>query len=70
MFRKLRGRLKELDIDQAYLAERLGLARETVSRKMTGRLLWTIGEMYMIMDLIHESYEKLHEYFPKNGRAA
>ena len=70
MHQKLRKKLKELEIDQVYLAEKLDLARETVSRRMTGKLAWTSTEMYIIMNLIREPHEKLHEYFPESGKAA
>ena len=65
MFRKLRGRLREMDIDQKCLAKLLGVNQSAISHRFTGITSWTLGEMYIIMDLIKESYEKLHEYFPK-----
>lgn len=67
MFNKLRGKLHELDIDQSYLAHKLKICPMSVSRKMTGKRPWTLDEMYAVMDLIQEPYEKLHEYFPKDG---
>ena len=65
MFRKLRGKLCEMDLDQEYLAEKLGICVMSVSRKMTGKRPWALPEMYAVMDLIQEPYEKLHIYFPK-----
>lgn len=67
MFRKLRGKLRELDIDQSYLAKKLDICVMSISRKMTGKSPWTSDEMYAVMDLIQEPYEKLHEFFPKGG---
>lgn len=67
-FSKLRGKLSENDIDQKYLAKKLGLSENTVSYRMTGRFPWTLEEMYSVMDLIREPHELLHEYFPKGGR--
>jgi hypothetical protein len=69
MFNKLRGKLREFDIDQSYLAHKLKICPMSVSRKMTGKRPWTSDEMYAVMDLIQEPYEKLHEYFPKDGGA-
>jgi hypothetical protein len=67
VFRKLRGRLRELDIGQEYLADKLGVCLMSISRSFTGKRPWTLTEMYAIIELINEPYEKLHEYFPKNG---
>jgi len=70
VFRKLRGKLKELDVDQKYLAKLFDLSQSSVSHRLTSLTPWTLDEMYFVMDLIHEPYEKLHEYFPKGGRTA
>jgi len=67
MFRKLRGKLKELDIDQKYLSKKLDLSVMSISRSFTNHRAWQLSEMYAVMDLIQEPYEKLHEYFPKDG---
>lgn len=67
MFRKLRGKLKELDIDQKYLAKFFGLSQASISHRLTNQCSWTLDEMYVVMDLIQEPHEKLHEYFPKDG---
>jgi hypothetical protein len=67
MFRKLRGKLKEMDIDQAYLGKQLGLTRVCISNRMTGKVAWCLNEMYALMELIQEPVERLHEYFPKDG---
>jgi len=70
MFRKLRGILAELEIDQAYLAKHLGVSQQSVSNRMRGKYPWTLSETYAVMDLIQEPYERLHIYFPKNGKTA
>lgn len=69
MYRKLRGKLKEIDADQKYIAKKLNVSSVCISQKMTGKHQWKLDEMYFLMDLIREPYEKLHEYFPKNGQA-
>jgi hypothetical protein len=70
MFRKLRGKLAEFEIDQIYLAKKLGVTQQCISHRMTGKYPWTLTEMYAVMDLIQEPYDKLHEYFPKDGVTA
>jgi len=67
MFRKLRGKLKEFDIDQSYLADKFGVNVMTVSHCMTGKTQWRLDWMYAILDLIHESPEQLNTYFPRGG---
>jgi DNA-binding XRE family transcriptional regulator len=67
MFRKLRGIFAELEFDQAYIAEKLHVSQQSISNRMRGKYPWTLDEMYAVMDLIQEPYERLHEYFPKGG---
>lgn len=68
MFSKLRGALRENDINQAYLAEKLGLCSMSVSNRFTGKTPWRLDEMYFAMDLIGAPHEQLHLYFPKSGK--
>jgi len=69
MYLKLRGRMKELDVDQEYLAQRINLCRASLSSRMTGRIQWQANEMYAVMDVLSIPYCELHEYFPKDGRS-
>lgn len=68
LFKKLRGKLKEMDIDQKYLAKFFDLSQASISHRLTNHISWTLDEMYAVMDLILEPYELLNEYFPKGGR--
>ncbi|MEG0941619.1 MAG: hypothetical protein RSE64_06945 [Oscillospiraceae bacterium] len=67
MFRKLRGKFWELDIDQKYLAQKFDCSVMTISHCMTGKKQWTLDWMYAILDLIDEPYDQLPTYFPKGG---
>jgi len=70
LYRKLRGALVEKEIDQAYLAKKLGLNQPmSISKRMTGKVPWRINEMYAILDILGVPYEALSEYFPKDGKA-
>jgi len=70
LYRKLRGALIEKEIDQVYLAKKLGLNQPvSISKRMTGKVPWRINEMYAILDLLGVPYEMLPVYFPKDGRA-
>ena len=68
MFRKLRGILRENDIDQSLIADRLGICPMAISHRMTGRTDWKLSEMYMVLDLIGAGYDQLSVYFPKQGK--
>lgn len=67
MYRKLRGKLREMGIDQKYLAGFFGISQASVSHRFTGSVPWTIPEAYTIMNLIQEPCERLHEFFPRDG---
>lgn len=64
MYNYLSGRLKQLGINQGDLARRWGLSQASVSHRFTGRIPWTIVEMYDLMSLCQASPEELHIYFP------
>lgn len=69
-YRKLRGKLRELDIDQRYLGIKLDMCVGSVSARMTGATPWRLDEMYHVMDIINEPYDRLHEFFPRGGLCA
>lgn len=70
MFRKLRGKLREFDIDQDYLADCFGVCTMTISHCMTGKKQWPLDWMYSILELVQEPPELLHVYFPRGGMTA
>lgn len=70
LYRQLRGRLLAEGIDAPYLAEKLHVHPNTLSRAMTGKRSFTLSECYTILDLINEPESKLIDYFPKGGRAS
>lgn len=62
-FSRLRFMLAENDIDNKFLADRLGKQPRYVSDRMTGKRSWTIEEAVLICDLCHIPLAKLPEYF-------
>ena len=70
MFLKLRARMKELDVDQLYLAKKLKMCPASLSLRMTGKIQWQLDEMYAAMDILHLPHDQLHLYFPQNGKTA
>lgn len=68
LFNALRGALTAKGIEQKYLAELMDRGESYISHRFTGKKPWNQDEQYTLMDIINEPYEKLHFYFPKNGR--
>jgi len=68
LFANIRSRMEELSMDQEYLAKKIGLCRESLSGRMTGRVQWTLDEMYAAMDVLRIPYKHLQAYFPKSGK--
>ena len=64
---KLRGKMREKGIDGAYLARKMGMTRQNVSHRMTGKTQWRADEMYYILSMLGEPDSKLSEYFPRDG---
>lgn len=67
MYRYLAGRLKQLGYHQYDLESILGIKAPAVSRRFTGRVPWTIDEMYKLLEVCQAPPEDLHIYFPKGG---
>lgn len=74
MYRKLKGKMFENDIDQVYLAKQFkapnGKPRSHfyVTERMTGKRMWDTEEIYTMCDLMEIPYEEIHIYFPRGGR--
>jgi transposase len=66
-FNKLRAAFRENDLTQADVATESGIDVPGLSRRLNCKMEWRLDEMYIIMDLIHQPYHRLHEYFPRNG---
>ena len=66
-YAKLRGALKSHGIEQIDVAEALERSVCYVSHRYTGREPWKQDEMYKMMELINEPFERIHEFFPPGG---
>lgn len=66
-YEALKRELKIKDIDQKYLADKLGRCPAYVSSRLLGKAPWTMEEMYKIMELINRPAEELYIIFPKDG---
>ena len=70
MYRYLSGRLKQLGITQGDLARRWNLCQGSICHRFTGRIPWTIDEMYDLLSICRAQPEELHIYFPPKGGMA
>ena len=70
MYRHLSGRLKQLGINQGDLAKRFNLSQASISHRFSGRVPWTVDEMYQLLDICQATPEELHVYFPRGGISA
>lgn len=66
-FSLIRAKLVEVDIDQKYLAELLGISISSVSRSLNNERPWLQTEQYKFMDEFNIPYCEMHLYFPKDG---
>ena len=69
LYKKLRGLMAENGDTQKDLGDVLNISSRSVSDRMTGRIPWSLDEMYSVMDRYSIPYDLLHEVFPNNGRA-
>lgn len=68
-YEALKRELKLKDIDQTYLAGKLGRSTCYVSERLNGKKPWTAADMYTIMELINCPVDRLHIMFPRDGIA-
>ena len=67
-YRYLRKRLRELGIDLPYFAELMDFStQQTIYDRLSGRTPWKIREIYQVMDIIKEPYERIPVVFPPDG---
>lgn len=71
MYQYLSGRLHQLGIHHEDLGEKLGMSPAAVSRRFNGTVLWSVDEIYEILEICRATPEEFPIYFPpqaKKGR--
>ena len=66
-YKYLRGRLRAMGLNDADLANELGMTSNAMSHRMTNRVAWSMDEMYETLRVCGAPAEELHLYFPKDG---
>ncbi len=64
---ELRYQLLAQDMSFEDLGECCGLTANVLSTRFTGRVDWSLHEMYAIMDALQLPMEEMAKYFPRNG---
>ena len=64
MYDYLVGRLRQFGVRQRDLAALWGISQAAVSQRFTGKVAWTIDEMYELLGICRAQPEDLHIYFP------
>lgn len=67
-YAKLRGAMREHDDTQETLARALLLSTVSISKRFNNQADWRLSEMYAILDRYHVPHNRIHLYFPANGR--
>lgn len=67
-YQALRNELYINGIGYANLARSLRVCESTISRKMNGKVEWTLDECYRTLDLLCKPHSDLTNYFPYKGR--
>lgn len=63
----LRALLWQRGITQTDLSNMLDIAPSTLSRKFTGKTVWTLPEAAKMLKILRLPYSKLPVIFPENG---
>ena len=67
MYRKLKGRMAENEIDQKCIREALGKSQTYITQRMTGRKPWTMDDVYILCNLLDISNGEISVFFPPKG---
>lgn len=68
LFLDLRAEMQANDYTQAELARAVGLSRESLAGRMTGRICFKHPEMYKIAEVLGVPADRLPVLFPPQGK--
>lgn len=67
LYPDLRKRMHAMHIDREYLASKIGISPNSVSRRMCGLYPWTLDEAYKVLDVLRLDESELGNYFTRGG---
>ena len=63
MYRKLRGKIKEVFLTQEAFGEKMDFSKTQLSQRLNGSVEWKASEIAKACDLLHIPYEEAYLYF-------
>lgn len=63
MYRKLRGKIKEVFDTQEAFAEAMGMNKAPIAQRLNGSVEWKVPEVAKACDLLHIPLTDAHIYF-------
>lgn len=66
-YKKLRGRLTELDMSYKELASAIAKCEWYIAERMRGAAAWTLADCYAVLDAVGAKPDQIGEYFPKEA---
>lgn len=63
MYKKLKGKIKEVYDTQEAFAEAMGMKRVPINQRLSGAVEWKTAEIALACDLLNIPLSSAHEYF-------
>lgn len=63
MYRKLKGKIKEVFDTQEAFAKAMGMGKATLAQRLNGSVEWKVSEIAKACDLLHIPLTEAHVYF-------
>jgi len=63
MYRKLKGKIKEIFDTQEAFAKAMGMGKATIAQRLNGSVEWKVSEIAKACDLLHIPLTEAHVYF-------
>lgn len=63
MYRKLRGKIKEVYLTQEAFAKDMVFSKTQLAQRLNGNIEWRASEIAKACDLLHIPYEEAYLYF-------
>lgn len=63
MYRKLKGKIKEVFDTQEAFSEAMGMSKAVLSQRLKGSVEWKVSEIAKACDLLHIPLADAHLYF-------
>jgi hypothetical protein len=69
LFARLRKRIADFGLTHSYFANKINVSPATLSKRINNKSPWLLTEMYQAMEVLQIPHDRMHDYFPKGGKA-